>query len=400
MKGSLKMSNWSRRLPNNIFWLMVFQGASNALALTIRTIVPFFRENGLTLSQVLIIQAIFCLVWAVFEVPSGYLADKWGRKNTLFLGALLLVIGTVIDATGKSFLAFMLGDIFFAFARSLISGADDAILFESLKSEKKQNEYRMWKGKILRVGFYTQIVLTLLNIPFITFLGMRETLWGSVAVYLIMLFSTLKLKEHFVVTKVKVSHIEEIKQVTKKILIEDRILSWSIIFLGIIFVSTQTMLWVYSDYLSSRGFQRETLGYFWVLFNLVAAKGTWIGKILEEKVGEKRSIIISFAVAILGLLFPILLPGVLGVASLLLLQLLRGMNNILLGDLMHKRVQENLRATSMSVKNMVDRVLSLVLLLGISTQTLDDPNHTIGILLGTLIVFGSMWLLFIPKYWR
>ena len=43
-------------------------------------IVLFFQEHGLSLSEVMILQGIYSIAVALFEIPSGYIADVFGRK--------------------------------------------------------------------------------------------------------------------------------------------------------------------------------------------------------------------------------------------------------------------------------------------------------------------------------
>ena len=46
-------------------------------------IVLFFQENGLTLMEVMILQSIYSLTVGITEIPSGYLADYFGRRNSI-----------------------------------------------------------------------------------------------------------------------------------------------------------------------------------------------------------------------------------------------------------------------------------------------------------------------------
>ena len=45
-------------------------------------IVIFFKENGLTLTQIMILQSVYSLTVALTEIPSGYFADFFGRKKS------------------------------------------------------------------------------------------------------------------------------------------------------------------------------------------------------------------------------------------------------------------------------------------------------------------------------
>ena len=59
----------------------------------IPVIVPYFTSLGLTMSQIFQLQATFAIGVVLFEVPTGYLGDLYGRKRSICLGALFSGIG-------------------------------------------------------------------------------------------------------------------------------------------------------------------------------------------------------------------------------------------------------------------------------------------------------------------
>ncbi|RME62044.1 MAG: MFS transporter, partial [Candidatus Dadabacteria bacterium] len=50
-------------------------------------IVLFFKENGLSMKDVFILQALFSVAVVIFEIPSGYFSDVVGRRTTLIVGS-------------------------------------------------------------------------------------------------------------------------------------------------------------------------------------------------------------------------------------------------------------------------------------------------------------------------
>ena len=59
-------------------------------------IVLFFQEHGLTLTEVMILQSIYSFSVALFEIPSGFIADVFGRKRTIVLSTIFTFIGFLV----------------------------------------------------------------------------------------------------------------------------------------------------------------------------------------------------------------------------------------------------------------------------------------------------------------
>ena len=77
----------NKKLQKNIPILYVFSFFWLSMVI-IPVIVPFFESRGLTLAQVFYLQAIFAAFVVLFEVPSGYIADVFGRRNALIAGSI------------------------------------------------------------------------------------------------------------------------------------------------------------------------------------------------------------------------------------------------------------------------------------------------------------------------
>jgi len=88
------------------------------------------------------------MLWIfILEVPTGVIADYFGRKYSLALGALVVAFGALIYGSFPSFPVFLLGEFLFAAAFSLMSGADDALLYDALKEEGREGEIKNLAGK-------------------------------------------------------------------------------------------------------------------------------------------------------------------------------------------------------------------------------------------------------------
>jgi MFS family permease len=109
-------------------------------------LVKFFQARGLDYTQIALLNSVYALTAIVFEVPTGALADRFGRCRAMLLGALLMALGCVVDFNGRGFWTFALGEGLLALGMTLTSGADSAYLYDLLRSAGRELEYRRHEG--------------------------------------------------------------------------------------------------------------------------------------------------------------------------------------------------------------------------------------------------------------
>ncbi len=98
-------------------------------------LVPFFTDwGGLTLPQLFLLQAWFFLWIFLLEVPTGAVADRYGRKASILCANVCLLTATAIYATGKGLPRYLFAEFIWAASAALASGADEAMVYDSLKA--------------------------------------------------------------------------------------------------------------------------------------------------------------------------------------------------------------------------------------------------------------------------
>ncbi|MEJ2296154.1 MAG: MFS transporter, partial [Candidatus Lokiarchaeota archaeon] len=120
--------NWKLNiLKLNIFnFMMGFHMISGVL-------LPFFLTWGkLTFVEIMILQSFFTLMILVLEIPCGAIADYISRKFSLTLGALSTALAALVYGSFSNYFVFMLGETLFALGNSLISGTNQAFLYDTL----------------------------------------------------------------------------------------------------------------------------------------------------------------------------------------------------------------------------------------------------------------------------
>lgn len=148
------------RYSANVPRFLVFWGLVN-FYLWLPVWVIFLQNRGMTLSQIGVLDAIGWVVMASAEVPTGAVADTYGRKTSLFLGAVLFAVAMFAVTTRVLSPVFVLGYLLWGTSTTFISGADMALLYDSLKADGRAEEHPKVAGRYLAVLQASQAVASL-----------------------------------------------------------------------------------------------------------------------------------------------------------------------------------------------------------------------------------------------
>jgi MFS family permease len=104
----------------------------------------FLLDAGLTISQVFFVNAIFTAAMALFEIPTGVLADTRGRRLSFLLSLIILLIGTLgylaAYRSGGSIWFFTLASVILGLGFTFYSGAMEAWLVDALHASGFEGE--------------------------------------------------------------------------------------------------------------------------------------------------------------------------------------------------------------------------------------------------------------------
>lgn len=110
-------------------------------------IVFLIVDRGFSLTQVGVAEACFLLGLVVLEVPTGAVADRYGRSTSLALGAGALIASMLVFAFSTSFPILLVSFLMWSVAVTLMSGADLALLYDTLKALGREEEYEKLAGR-------------------------------------------------------------------------------------------------------------------------------------------------------------------------------------------------------------------------------------------------------------
>lgn len=369
-----------KTLQGNIFKSYLFRFFYMFLVI-IPVIIPFFLSKGLTMSQIFLLQASFGITTAIFEVPSGYLSDIWGRKKTLMIGSLFEAAGFTYLLFANTYFDFILYEIILAIGLSLISGTDISILYDSLEftSAGKENTTKAMS----HLQFMSALAETIGSIlgGFLVLISFKAVIIANAIVSYLPFLVALTIVEPPVEKLDKTKHRENFKIILHHIFKKDKILTL-VFFNQIIWgLATFVAVWVYQKYWQDSGVSMAYFGIIWAAYNLThGIVSKWV-HYFEHRVGASALLITLSLLPIAGYLGIGYFSGVMGIVIGLFFQVSRGITQVLLKDALNWRTPSGYRAT-------VNSIVSLFFRLGFC---LIGPLT--GLFIDTIGLSKSMYLL-------
>ena len=164
--------------------------------------VVIMASRGFSLVQIGFAETIFHITSLICEIPSGMLADAYGRKKMLALGNVMAITGDLITAISGNFTVACMAMPFHAMAYNFASGSGEALAYDSMKKVGKEDGYEKYNSN-QSVIYRIASGISTLCAGLALYLGYRKAYLISAVMGLFTLFFTLKLVE------VRVSDSEE-----------------------------------------------------------------------------------------------------------------------------------------------------------------------------------------------
>ena len=341
-------------IKSNIYKLYVIKSAKWFM-LIMPVIVLFYKENGLQMFDVFLLQGIYSVAIVLLEIPSGYLADKWGRKNTMIIGAFLGTFGFIIYSLSFGFWGFLIAEIVLGVGQSFISGSDSALLYDSLKHQDKQNDYMKLEGRVLSVGNFAETIAAIVG-GLLASISLRTPFYAQIFVAFMAIPASFMLVEP---NRRKMSgnqNIKNILKIVKKSLLTDYKLKWTIFMSAIIGISTLTMAWFVQPFLKDLKFDVFYISLIWAALNLTVGIVTLFAFKVENFIKQKNTLLLIVAGIFLGYFFTAYNYGKISIIFLFMFYAVRGIATPVLKDYINRITTSDIRATVLSVRNFVIRV--------------------------------------------
>ncbi len=135
--------------------------------------VALLALRGFSMLEIGMLESIFHIVSSSFEIPSGVVADVFGRKKTMVLASLVSFVSGLFMILSNNFwsVAFAIG--FSALSYNLESGTREALAYDSLKFAGQEEKYNKFASTEMMLYRITSSTATLCA-GFAVLLGYRK----------------------------------------------------------------------------------------------------------------------------------------------------------------------------------------------------------------------------------
>ncbi len=109
-------------------------------------LILFYLSIGLNYLQIGILVSFLNICINIMEIPSGALADIYGRKNCILLSLISYIVSFIIFAFSNSYEPLFAAVFFFSIGESFRTGTHKAMIFHWLRQNNRLNEKTMVYG--------------------------------------------------------------------------------------------------------------------------------------------------------------------------------------------------------------------------------------------------------------
>lgn len=294
--------NFAKKLQLNI-WKITISRILFKFMLIGAIYILYFQFLGFSFNEIGLFEAVTSLAIVVTDLPSGVLADSFSRKWTVFSAngfwlLMVLLLGFSSGGIVIIILAGLLNGLEFSFK----SGAETALLYDTLKELNREEEYLKISGRINAFSLLSTLVGLVLG-AYLFQINPRLPYWIFAIFIGLSLIFVLGVQDPIKPTR-KHSLKEHVNDMgdSVRFIFNNKLLLWLTLFFLIADVFAESYWDVYSQaHLETAGLDPATLGVVFACLTLINAIFSYFVADIEKRLGERRSLYLLILVQ--GLLF-------------------------------------------------------------------------------------------------
>jgi MFS family permease len=373
-------------------------------ALGIRFIAPiriiYLISFGLTFAQIGMMELAAAIAIIILEIPSGIFADIVGRKKSRMIAYTLSIIAFSCLSFGSTLPIFIFGWVLSGAADAFQSGAQDALIFDTLKQLNREKDYIKVKSHFIFINAISVIVGSLVGAYLYTI--NHRLPWYLITMTIILstfIFITVKEPE-FSARYAKISdQLKEFKRSLTTSLSNfevGRLILFGLILMIPMYIFTTLLN---QPYLISRGFSVQSLG---VIFAIITGVGGIVAS-FSHKIEPFLKQRFSFLLIIVSMTFFLVSMGLIHNPAILLLvvgfYIIDNFKTAIIDNYLNEVISSESRATVLSVQSFVNNIFISVLFVFIGYLvdifSIDVVLISVGVFVSLLCI--PLWFVTKPK---
>lgn len=335
--------------------------------------VPLLSSYNFTMTEFFLIQSFFSLAVVIVEIPSGYLADLYGRKVMLVLAGLISGIGFTYLSFAETIWHFYIYELIIGTGMAMATGTDFAILFDSVMDDVKKVDplKEITQQDITRqtgywaCRFQSAAMLGEASSAFIggalAFYNLSYNVLATGIVGWCPFFVSLFLKEPNIVRMDKKSHTDNFRKIIKEMFYNSKLLRLLLLNFLIWSLATLSAIWLIQKHWTDYNISLFYVGCLWSMLNLISFSFSRFAFQIEKRIGLRNSLMVSSVLIISAYM---LLPFVNFTMSILFVGLIytaRGMQSVIYREELNIRLGPEIRATANSIFSLLFRFVFMVM---------------------------------------
>ncbi len=373
---NLRLYAWFQALREPLFWGPV--------------LITYIQQIGrMSLSQIYVMESIVVVAVMLLQIPGGAIADRLGRKRTMLIGMSILVLDSVLFGIGDSPAWMWAANLAWAFGYSLVSGADSALLYDTLATAGRTDDFKRIEGRTIAYRLLL-MAFTSLSVGYLAGVNMRLPVLLGIPGILVAVGVVASMVEP-PRTKSTAKHWDLMK-LSVLFVANNRKVKWIIAYAVLLTVIGKVWFFTYNPYFELVDLPLSLYG--WVFFglNLVAAifsgGAAWLAKRVPASTSITNMVLMTGASIVLMAL--VIAPAMVGLV--LVQNVVRGYLKPFMGQFLHDHLDSENRATVASVQSAVDGFGQVVLLgiFGLVLQVASLPTSLLLLGVFTLAAGGAL----------
>lgn len=323
----------------------------------------YLYNKGIGLVYLGLLETLFHVTSFVMEIPTGIIADVFGRKTSRILGRLFFVIANVIILLTDQWHLIAVGFFITAISYNLESGAGEALLYDSLKELKGENKYIKIIGRIEAIYQITSLISFIIG-------GIIASINYSWLYILTIIFALIALIESFTFTEpvfkknlsVGLTPYKEFKILTResfKVIKTNKKITVFIFSMEFILCIGTILFFYLQNYWKFQGIPEFKIGIYFAIGSLMGGIGGIYAGRIEKKFGQKRFLVVFPIITVLSVWFIAITN--LHVISFIIVTFVDSLIYVGLNDYINSEIESNIRATVLSVSSMVFSFYMIIL---------------------------------------